>query len=59
VRELMIASFTDRHVLAFYADELRQMPANSSMADRHLVVKSHHGSRELDTWFRAGESQFF
>ena len=59
VRELLIAAVGDAQVLTFYADELRQMPDEAARAGRHLVIKSHHGSAELDTWLAAAQAPVF
>jgi len=59
VRELLIAAVGDAQVLTFYADELRQMPDEAARAGRHLVIKSHHGSAELDTWLAAAQPPVF
>lgn len=47
VRELMIAAMGESQVLSLYADERAQVP---DTAGRCLVLKSHHGSTELDAW---------
>jgi hypothetical protein len=59
VRELLIAAVGDAQVLTFYADELRQMPDEAARAGRHLVIKSHHGSAELDSWLAAAQPPIF
>ncbi len=59
VRELLIAAVGDAQVLTFYADELHQMPDEAARAGRHLVIKSHHGSAELDTWLATAQAPVF
>lgn len=59
VRELLIAAVGDAQVLTFYADELRQMPDEATRAGRHLVIKSHHGSAEADSWLAAAQPMVF
>ena len=59
VRELLIAAVGDAQVLTFYADQLHQMPEEAARAGRHLVIKSHHGSAELDSWLAAAQPLVF
>ena len=59
VRELMIASVGDEQVLTLYADELGQVPGEPARAGRHLVIKSHHGSADLDSWLTAARARIF
>jgi hypothetical protein len=56
VRELLIAAVGDTQVLTFYADELGQMPDEAARTGRHLVIKSHHGSADLDTWLARAQA---
>jgi len=56
VRELMIAAVGDSQVVSLYGDERAQMPDASG---RYLVVKSHHGSAELDEWLAASDARIF
>ncbi len=49
-RELMIATVGEAQVVALYAEEVGELPDQSVLADRHLVLKSHHGSAGLDAW---------
>ena len=51
VRELLIASAGERQVMSVYADELHQLPPDHVLSSQHLLVKSHHGSSELDDRF--------
>ena len=55
VRELLIAARGESHVLSCYADECAQVP---EAAGRHLVIKSHSGSQDLDDWLVASEARF-
>jgi hypothetical protein len=59
VRELMIAAARDDRVLTLYADKLDQLPDEPTRAGRHLVIKSHHGSVELDAWLAAEQALVF
>jgi len=53
VRELLIAAFGEDRVLAVYAEEPRDLPAEVPSAGKFLVLKSHHGSPALDDWLAA------
>lgn len=57
VRELLIAALGAEQVLAMYAEQLKELPAKSKRARRQLVIKSHHGSAELDAWLAATQAQ--
>ena len=50
VRELVIGAVGGDNVVALYADKVDQLPDTAALAGRHLIVKSHHGTPELDTW---------
>jgi hypothetical protein len=50
VRELTAAALGEERVAPIYADEVAQLPAGETRA---LVIKSHHGSVELDAWLAA------
>jgi hypothetical protein len=50
VRELLIDRFGEDRVMACYADQVAQIPKDEERAERHLVIKSHHGSVPLDDW---------
>ncbi len=50
VRELVVAAAGEERVLTFYADELAQLPDEDARRGKHIVLKSHHGSDELDAW---------
>jgi hypothetical protein len=50
VRELLIAAVGDNRVLTLYADRPDQIPDVSEVTGRRIVIKSHHGSVELDEW---------
>jgi hypothetical protein len=54
IRELILASVGEDRVLAFYADDLEQLPGQDERVGRHLVIKSHHGSVGMDAWLAAG-----
>lgn len=53
VRELATAAVGEARILTFFADELSQMPDEIARAGKHLVLKSHKGSPELDAWLLA------
>jgi hypothetical protein len=58
VRELLIASVGEGEVLALYADRASELPDDVMQGRRrHVVVKSHHGSADLDDWLAAARSQ--
>jgi hypothetical protein len=57
IRELMIAAHGEDHVVAGYADTLDKLPED--YAGKHLVLKSHHGSAEMDDWLRARNARLF
>jgi hypothetical protein len=59
VRELMISAAGEEQVLTLYADRLDQLPDEPSRAGRHVVIKSHHGSVELDAWLAAERARVF
>jgi hypothetical protein len=52
VRELFLASCGETGSRAVYADRLDELPIDFGDA-RRVVIKSHHGSPELDDWLRA------
>jgi len=53
VRELLIAAHGEESVLGGYADDMTRVPDEAARAGRILVLKSHHGSAELDDWLLA------
>jgi hypothetical protein len=57
VRELLIAARGADQVLAVYAEKLAEIPDESARGCRQLVIKSHHGSAELDSWLAATQAQ--
>jgi hypothetical protein len=57
VRELMIAAMGEDQVMAFYADQVSELPDEPTRAGRHLVIKSHHGSAPLDAWLAETQTQ--
>lgn len=57
VRELLIASVGEADVLAFYAEHASELPdAVTRGLHRHVVVKSHHGSPDLDAWLAVAQA---
>ncbi len=50
VRELVAAAAGEDRVLTLYADEVGQLPDEAARRGRHMVLKSHQGSHELDAW---------
>ena len=50
VRELLCCALGEDRVLAIYADEVHDIPDAATIGERHLVIKSHHGSAALDEW---------
>ncbi len=57
VRELMIAGLGEAAVVAAYADTVAEVPDEATRGGRHMVIKSHHGSAELDAWLAAERVQ--
>ena len=52
VRELVAAVTGPDQMLTCYADEVGHLPPDEVLAGRYVVLKSHHGSHELDAWLR-------
>lgn len=50
VRELLSCALGAERVVAIYADEAHEVPDVAALGERHLVLKSHHGSPGLDAW---------
>jgi hypothetical protein len=59
VRELIIAATGEARVVSCYADEENDLPVEAERTGRFLVVKSHHGSLELDAWLAAEQATMF
>lgn len=57
VRELTIDAVGAAQVLALHAEETSQPLDEAVRAGRYLVIKSHHGSAELDAWLAAAEAR--
>ena len=57
IRELMIASFGKSQVVALYTEELGQLSSELSHHGRHVIVKSHSGTADLNAWLNAVRSQ--
>ncbi len=51
-RELVAAAVGEERVVSLYADEPRQLPDEQARSGKHVVLKSHQGSQELDAWLR-------
>ncbi len=51
-RELVAAAAGEDRVLTLYADEPGQLPDEAARRGKHVVVKSHQGSLELDAWLQ-------
>lgn len=49
-RRLMISAHGEASVTQLYADRTSELPDSPAP---HMLVKSHHGSAELDAWLRA------
>jgi len=58
VRELLIAALGEDQVLALYADRLSELPAETDRPGC-LLLKSHHGSAELDAWLATARPVVF
>ena len=50
VRELIIDTLGDERTLALAATGIDQIPDEAELAGRTLIIKSHHGTAELDNW---------
>lgn len=50
VREIMIAGLGEQPLLVQYADYASQLPDETTIAGRHLLIKSHQGSDGCDAW---------
>jgi hypothetical protein len=59
VRELMIAAVGEHRVIAPFADTMNQLPDQSELVGKHVVVKSHFGSGELSAWLEAFDAMIF
>jgi hypothetical protein len=57
IRELMIAAHGEDQVITAYADTLDKVP--EAYGEKHLVLKSHHGSAEMDDWLRTQKARMF
>jgi hypothetical protein len=53
IRELMIAAVGEDRVAAPFADRMAQLADQTQFAGKHVVLKSHYGSPELDAWLTA------
>jgi hypothetical protein len=53
VRELMCYAFGAECVLAIYAEQRHEIPDVAALGERHLILKSHHGSAGLDAWLHS------
>ena len=56
VRELMIAAMGEVQVVSLYADLREQLP---DAEGRCLVIKSHQGSADLDSWLAEAGARIF
>ena len=56
VRELVIAAIGEAAMRGVYADTLEELPARSDLAGRWIVVKSHHGSPQMDAWLENADA---
>jgi hypothetical protein len=52
VRELVAVAAGPDRTLSFYADQLGQLPEDAACVGKHVILKSHHGSHELDAWLK-------
>jgi len=51
-RELLLAAGSPEDALSFYADQVEEIPPEAATKAR-VLMKSHHGSPELDAWLAA------
>jgi len=54
-RELMTGAAGEGRLLAFYAEATSDFPQEYARTGRLLLIKSHHGTPELDSWLAAVE----
>jgi hypothetical protein len=59
VRELMVAAFGAQEVLSLYTEEPGELPDRLSRTDQRIVLKSHHGSADFDTWLESVQAAMF
>lgn len=53
VRELMIAKAGEENLCALYAEHPNELPDEARRQGKFLLIKSHHGSPEMDAWLAA------
>jgi hypothetical protein len=58
VRELVIAVAGEPAMIGIYADAMEELPSQQDLADKWIVVKSHHGSQHMDTWLQSAKAQY-
>jgi len=56
VRELMIAAVGEANLCALYAENPHELPAEADRAGKFLLIKSHQGSAEMDSWLEANQA---
>lgn len=49
---MMVASFGQNQISAVYTEELSELPSVVSQVGRHVLVKSHSGTRVLTLGFK-------
>jgi hypothetical protein len=58
VRELVIAVAGEPAMVGIYADAMEELPSQQDLADKWIVVKSHHGSQHMDAWLQSAQAQY-
>jgi hypothetical protein len=59
VRELMMAAFGTQDVFSLYTEEPGELPERLARANQRIVLKSHHGSADLDAWLESVPAAMF
>jgi hypothetical protein len=56
-RELMIGAAGEDRMLARYGETMTDLPDEAQRAGKFFLLKSHHGSPELDAWLAAASAR--
>jgi Sulfotransferase domain len=59
VRELLIAAKGEPEISCVYTEELGDLPLRLSQTNQYLLIKSHHGTQELDAWLNSVQPNIF
>jgi hypothetical protein len=58
-RELTAAAFGEPNVVSLYTEKVSDLPQDVLQSGRHVVIKSHSGSAELDAWLDSIRAKIF